>query len=71
MSAIMSKLKKGGNSTERMLVGVGLVMFLLLIVVIIYALQFLSHNILSAFLPAEGGAGEIKFDLEGFKNLGL
>lgn len=56
---------------ERVLLGVGLVLFLLLVGATIYAFSFLGKNILRSLSPNEVGGDELKFNLEEFDNLGL
>ncbi|HEY4498240.1 MAG TPA: hypothetical protein VJA63_01225 [Candidatus Paceibacterota bacterium] len=56
---------------ERVLLGVGLVLFLLLVGATIYAFSFLGKNILRSLSPNEVGGDELEFNLEEFDNLGL
>ena len=56
---------------ERVLLGVGLVLFFLLVGATIYAFSFLGKNILRSLSPNEVGGDELEFNLEEFDNLGL
>lgn len=67
----MNKEKRKLIYDERLLLVIAFILFLLTLGAVIYSLGFLSKNILPVFSGESSGGGEIKFDLEGFKNLGL
>lgn len=70
-SSVIKKKTFKKFTQERILLIIGLVLFLLLVSVAIYAFSFLGNNILRSLSPQEAGAGELKFNLEEFDKLGL
>ena len=64
--------KRRTNRTEKMLFVSGLVLMMAVIGLVIYSFAFLSGKLLNAF-SGDGGrqTQTTKFDIEGFKKLGL
>ncbi len=67
---IKKKVVKKFNQ-EKILLGVGFVIFLILAATAIYAFSFLGNNLLTAFSPGESGTSDLEFNLEEFDKLGL
>lgn len=68
----MEATKKGKkNSQDVIFIIIGLLLLILTIGVVIYFIGFLSNNIFSALAPGQDNGARIKFDLEGYKSLGI
>lgn len=50
---------------------IGILLFTLTIGAVVYFIGFSSNNIFSALAPGQDNGARIKFDLEGYKSLGL
>lgn len=65
----MKKSKK--ISQDIALLIIGILLLILTIGAVIYFISFLSNNIFSALAPGQDNGVRIKFDIEGFKSLGI
>ncbi|MBI2506759.1 MAG: hypothetical protein HYW00_01305 [Candidatus Colwellbacteria bacterium] len=66
---LIKKDKKISQDVALLIIGVLLLLFT--IGAVIYFIGFLSNNIFSALAPGQDNGARIKFDLEGYKSLGL
>ncbi len=65
-------MKKGRKiSQDIALLIIGILLLTLTIGAVIYFISFLSNNIFSALAPGQDNGVRIKFDMEGFKSLGI
>ena len=65
----MKKNKKLSQDVTLLIIGV--LLLIMTVGGVIYFISFLSNNIFSALAPGQDNGARIKFDLEGFKSLGL
>lgn len=68
----MQITKKGKKlSQDVALLIIGILLFIITVAAVIYFIGFLSNNIFSALAPGQDSGVRIRFDLEGFKSLGV
>ena len=69
----MTKLNKKGKklSQDAILLFIGILLLAVTIGGVIYFIGFLSNNVFSALAPGEDSGARVRFDLEGYKLLGI
>lgn len=65
----MKKSKK--ISQDIIFLIIGILLLILTVGAVIYFIGSLSNNIFSALAPGQDNGARIKFDLEGYKSLGI
>ena len=69
---IFTTMEQGRVSkTENMLLAAAIGISVILLVVVIYTIQFLSHNLLDALAPSTQGTAAVNFDITGAQSLSL
>lgn len=64
--------KKGKKlSQDAILLIIGVLLLIFTTGAVIYFIGFLSNNIFSALAPGEDNGERVRFDLEGYKSLGI
>ena len=70
----MAKYRKNISfSRDAILVTIGVFLLAVFLAAVVYAFMFLINNVLPAITAGDDntGGGEVRFDLEGFEELGL